>query len=138
MGVLVYMKHQDIEALQTSKIVEHTHNQHGRMDVLHTIYFNDITLYSTSHLITYLNEVFENINYPFLFKAHTYNRKIFQNGVLERHDFDIYFSKQIGDMLGLDGIKLQYNPPSPCPSILPHSLSVSLCVFLSLSLSLYL
>ena len=39
-------------------------------------------------------------------EAHNYNRKIFQNGVLERHDFDIYFSKQIGDMLGLDGIKL--------------------------------
>ena len=80
----------------------------NRWNVLHNIYFNDVILHSTSHLITYLNEVFENINYPFVFGlgAHNYNRKIFQNGVLERHDFDIYFSKQIGDMLGLDGIKL--------------------------------
>ena len=92
------------------QIVEGNWDENNRWNVLHNIYFNDVVLHSTSHLINYLNEVFENINYPFVFGPHNYNRKIFQNGVLERHDFDIYFSKQIGDMLGLDGVKTHKYP----------------------------
>ena len=45
----------------------------GRWNVLHTIYFNDVILHSATHLITHLNEVFENINYPFVLGNHTYN-----------------------------------------------------------------
>ena len=86
------------------QIVEHTHNKNRLMKVPHNIYLNDVILHSATHLITYLNEVFENIIYPFMFGLgpHTYNHKIFENDVLERHDFDIYFSQEIGEMLGMN------------------------------------
>ena len=84
------------------KIVEHTHDKNGQMKVLHNIYLNDVILHSATHLINYLNEIFEKIYYPYVLGPHSYSRKIFVNNVLERHDFDIFFSEKIGAMLGME------------------------------------
>ena len=65
-----------------------------RWNVLH-IFLNDVILHSATYLITYLNEVFENINYPLVFGPNTYNHKIFENEVMERHDFYIVLVRKL-------------------------------------------
>ena len=88
------------------QIVQHTYDKNLQTKVLHNIYCHDVIIHSPAHLINYLNEIFNTVTYLYVLGPHSYNRKIFtndalENPTLERHDFDIYFSEQIGAMLGM-------------------------------------